>query len=358
MKLQNLFFKNRDNRVTTIDAPTHEADTLSLANFDGMYTIKNITPKTSDDLFYFRPEINMIKGYVDAPGASSLNLIDGKPKLVVSMVNSFYHSVVDSMSELLYALEKYPNYNVVIDVSEIWDALYADNSFWDIFHVFVETLRESGTEVALVQLKEYEVIYMDNFRVVDFAYESGRKTNLVYEFFKQKVSNPETVPHRNVFVSRALGIEREDVIAEGLAYKNDRRMDDHLALERYFSDLGYEIVHAEKFASFQEQLDYFYSAKTIAGITGSGLTNAAFMQPGGIMFEIVTPLVVPVPPPGGVKDVTNLYFVQEVHNFYKNIAYYQGHTFACVQNPNRSFEEFRTTMDDAPGLLRFLDRNE
>lgn len=358
MKLHNLFFKNRENKVTTIDAPIHEEDKLPLLNFQGMYTVKNITPKTSDDLFYFKPEINIIKGYVDAPGANALNLIDGKPKLVSSMVNSFYHSVVDSMSEVLYALEKYPNHNVVLDVSEIWEALYADGSFWDIFNTFVETLREDGTEVALVRLKEYEIVYIDNFRVVDFAYESGRKTNLVYEFFKKKTSDPDVVPHKSVFVSRALGMERDDVIAEGLAYKNDRRMDDHLALERYFAELGYEVVHAEKFATFQEQLDYFYSAKTIVGITGSGLTNAVFMQPGGVMFEIVTPLVVPVPPPGGIKDITNLYFVQEIHNFYKNIAYYQGHTFACVQNPNRSFEEFRKTMDDAVGLKKFLDRNE
>lgn len=358
MKLQNLFLKYRTNKVLTIEASHYADDKVTLPKFDGMYTIKNISPKTSDDLFYFRPEVNMIKGYVDADSAKTLNLIDGKPKLVISVVNSFYHSVVDTMSEVLYSLEKYPTYNVVLDVSEIWDGLYADNSFWDIFNTFVETLRENGTEVGLVRLKEYEVIYMDNFRLIDFAYESGRKTNLVYEFFKKKASTPDVVPHRNVFVSRALANEREDVVAEGMSYKNDRRMDDHIALEHYFGSLGYDIIHAEQFSSFQEQLDYFYSVKTIAGITGSGLTNAAFMQPGGVIFEIVTPLVVPVPPPGGVKDITDPYYVQEIHNFYKNIAYFQNHSFFCVQNPNRSFEEFTKTVETFPGLKALLNRNE
>jgi hypothetical protein len=326
--------------------------------FEGMYTIKNITPKTSDDLFYFNPGVNMIKGYVDAAKAATLNLIDGKPKLVVSIVNSFYHAVLDSMSELLYSLEKHPDYNVVIDVSEIWDGLHADHNFWDIFNTLVETLREEGTEVNLVRLKEYEVIYIDNFRIVEFIYESGRKSDLVHAFFKKKVTNPDVKPHKSVFVSRALGIEREDVVAEGLSYLNDRRIDDHLALERYFASLGYDIIHAEKFSSFQEQLDYFYSVKTIVGITGSGLTNAVFMQPGGMMFELVTPLIVPVPFPGEAKDTTKPFFVQEVHNFYKNIAYYQNHTFACVQNPSRSFEEFTKTVEEVPGLKKFLDRNE
>jgi hypothetical protein len=358
MKIQNLFTVNRAERVATIEASIYAKDTLTLPMFDGMYTIKNINPITSDDLFYFRPGVNMIKGYVDAPKAATINLIDGKPKLVVSIVNSFYHAVMDSMSELLYALEKYPDYNLVIDVSHIWEGLYADNSFWDVFNTFVETLREGGTEVNLVQLKKYEVIYMDNFRIVDFVYESGQKANLVYEFFKKKATDPDVTPYRNVFVSRALGGPREDVIADGLSYLNDRRMDDHEALEGYFADLGYEIIHAEKFNSFQEQLDYFYSAKTIVGITGSGLTNAVFMQPGGVMFEIVTPLIVPVPFPGEDKDITNPFFVQEIHNFYKNIAYYQNHTFVCVQNPNRSFDEFAETIESTPGMKAFLDRNE
>jgi hypothetical protein len=358
MKIQNLFKKNRANVVNTIEASIYENDTITLPTFEGMYTIKNINPKTSDDLFYFRPEVNMIKGYVDAPNAETLTLIDGKPKLIVSIVYSFYHAVLDSMSAILYALEKHPNHNVVIDVSDIWGALYGEGSSWDIFNTFVETLRENGTEVNLVRLKKYDVIYIDNFCIVDFVYETGKKSNLVYDFFKQKVTNPDALPNKSVFVSRRFSGDREDVDAEGLSYPNDRRMDDHIALENYFADLGYEIIHAERFNSFQEQLDYFYSAKTIVGITGSGLTNAVFMQPGGTMFEIVTPMVVTVPFPGESKDITKPFFVQEVHNFYKNIAYYQNHTFVCVQNPNRSFAEFTEVVKNSPGLLKFLDRNE
>lgn len=76
------------------------------------------------------------------------------------------------------------------------------------------------------------------------------------------------------------------------------------------------------------------------------------------MFEIVTPLVVAVPFPGIAKDLTDPFYVQEIHNFYKNLAYYQGHTFACVQNPNRSIDDFKDTIDNTPGLKKFLDRND
>lgn len=358
MNIFNLFERNRKDRVTTIETSVYKEDKTILPEFNGMYTIKNINPPTSDDLFYFHPGLNMIEGYVESSTATTLNLIDNKKKLVQTICNSFYHSIMDDMSEILYALEKHPDYDLIIDISDVYKSLYSPNAEWDFFNMFVETLRKNGTNVDLVQLKNYDIIYMDNFRIVSFIYESGRKSNLVYEFFKQNVTNPDTKPTKNVFVSRGRMPRRGDMDIDGLSYKNDERMDNHKELEDYFAGLGYDIIHAEKFTSFQEQLDYFYSVKNIVSLTGSGLTNAAFMQPGGSMFEIVTPLVVSVPPPDGPKDTTNPFYVQEIHNFYKNLAYYQNHTFACVQNPNRSVEEFKETVESNPKLKAYLDCND
>ena len=358
MKFPSLFIRSRKDQVITIESSVYSEDTLTTPSYEGMYTIKNVNPSTSDDLFYFFPGENMVKGYLESSNAATINLINGKKKLVKSICYSFYHSVLDDMSEILYALEKYPDHDLVIDISEIYPALYAPNAEWDFFNFFVQTLKENGTAVNLVQLKNYDLVYMDNFKIVSFIYESGRKSNLVHEFFKQKVTNPDVKPTKNVFVSRGLMAPRYPVMAEGLSFNVDSRMDDHLELEKYFASLGYDIIHAEKFKSFQEQLDYFYSVKNMVSITGSGLTNAAFMQPGGSMFEIVTPLVVSVPPPNAPKDITNPFYVQEIHNFYKNLAYYQNHTYACVQNPSRSVEEFKEKVESNPKLKAYLDCND
>lgn len=358
MKIQNIFAQSRKDRVTTIETSVYEEDTLTLPNFDGMYTIKNINPETSDDLFYFFPGSNMIEGYIESTNAKTLNLIDGKKKLVKSICNSFYHATMDDISEIIYALEKYPDHDVVIDISDIYLSLYNDNAEWDFFNFFVESLRDNGTNVKLVQLKDFDIIYIDNVRIVNFIYESGRKSNLIYDFFKKRVTDPTVQPTKNVFVSRGKMAKRDGMNIEGLSYTNDSRMDDHEKMEDYFASLGYEIVHAERFPSFQHQIDYFYSVKNIVSLTGSGLTNAAFMQPGGSMFEIVTPLVVTVPPPDKPKDITNPFYVQEIHNFYKNLAYYQNHTFACIQNPNRSLEEMKNTIEGNPKLKAYLDCND
>jgi len=358
MKLPNIFTKARKDRVITIESSVYAKDTITTPAFNGIYTIKNVNPATSDDLFYFHPGGNMLEGYIESSNATTINLINGKKKLVKSICYSFYHSIMDDMSEILYALEKYPDHDLIIDISDIYAALYGPGAEWDFFNFFVQALKETGITVNLVQLKNYDVVYMDNFKIVSFIYESGKKSNLIYEFLKPKVTNPDTKPTKNVFVSRGAMEPRDDVEAEGLSFLNDCRMDDHKALENYFASLGYDIIHAEKFNSFQEQLDYFYSVKNIVSITGSGLTNAAFMQPGGSMFEIVTPLVVSVPPPDAPKDITNPFFVQEIHNFYKNLAYYQDHTFACVQNPTRSFEEFKQKIKSNPKLKAYLECND
>ena len=358
MTIKNIFFKSRIDRVTTIEASKYKDDEMVAPYFKGIHTVKNVNAPTSDDLFVFIPGGNIIPGYLEASNAKTLNLIDGRNKIIKSICNSFYHSILDDLSEIIYTSKLHPDHDIIIDISDIELSLYADNAQWDFFNFFVEAMRAKDIKVTLVSLKKYDVIYIDNFVLVAFIYESGKKTNLVYELFKEKVSDPTVKPFKDVFVSRGKMGDPPENNVEGLSFNKDSRMDDHIALEDYFASMGYEIIHAEMFNSFQEQLDYFYSAKTIASITGSGLTNAAFMQPGGTMFEIVTPLVVAVPPPDQPKDITKPFFVQEIHNFYKNVAYYQNHTFACVQNPNRSIEEFKETIESNPKLKAFLDRNE
>jgi hypothetical protein len=105
-------------------------------------------------------------------------------------------------------------------------------------------------------------------------------------------------------------------------------------------------------------LDLFYETKVLASITGSGLANAAFMQPGQTLIEIVTPLVVPVGSPGHKKDLTNPYYVQELHNFYKNLAFYKDHTYLGIHNEQRSFMLLKNVIDSDPKIKNFLDRSD
>ncbi len=348
------FNRGKAERVITIDVAEYEG-LVQMPEHSGIKTIKNINPPTSDDLFYIDPR-NTLNGYIEAKNANSLNLINGKKKLVRSICNSFYHSVLDDISEILYALHLFPDHQLIIDVSDVAYMLGQTTSERGYFSYFLEALDQNKIDYKLVKFKDYDIVYMDHFKLVYFAYESGQKTNVVFDFFKTTIDQKliDVKPTRKIFVSRKLQAVREDVIAPGLSYLNDHRMDDSEGLEEVFADLGFEVVYAEDLPSFKDQLELFYQARVIAGVTGSGLTNAAFMQPGGTMIELVTPLVVAIAPPHQEKDVTKPWFTQEVHNFYKNIAFYQNHSYMGIQNADRKLQEFKDLLEKDNALREYL----
>lgn len=352
------FFKRDISRIwkdTTLTIDMSDSDHEDLPFFEGIYTIRNITPETSDDLFYFHDN-NMIPGYIFADSNNTISLVDDKNKIVISMVNSFYHSLLDNMSELIYAMTTYPNHKIIIDVSELGQNLGSEKIYHNAFLYFIEVLKKRKIQYELVSLKKYDIVYINNFHIVRYLLESKQKANIVYEFFKPELSNPEEKQVKNVFISRSKTSGRDySSMASGLGYSNDDRMDDHSSLDDYFKSLGYEVVCSEDFHSFQDGLDYFNQAKVIASITGSGLTYAAFMPPGQTMIEIFTPLVVPVGRPGKQKDITDPYYVQEIHNFYKNIAFFKNHYYFAVNNSERSFEQLKDTIESNHRIKTFLD---
>ena len=274
---------------------------------------------------------------------------------------------MDNLSELIAAIEEYPDHDVILDISNIADLVNNKAPSWDFMHHFMRILEEKKIKYSLVKLIDYDIIYMDNFVVADYPADSNRKTTLIYDFFKPSIGTKGQEPFRNVFVSRRLATgqtidpkddEHAKVRAAGLSFNNDSRMDDHEELERIFIDLGYEVVYAENFPTFQDQIDFFHTVKTLASITGSGLTNGAFMQPGTTMIEITTPLLVSIPAPGeSTKDLSNLYYVQELHNFYKNIAFYQNLYYLTLQNPDRSIESFKKLLESDQKVKAFIKRN-
>lgn len=351
----NYFTNKRKNKVRTIEVSLHE-DVSPMQDHIGIHTINNINPPTSDDLFYITPD-NVFPGYIAAPtGKRSLDLIDGKKKLVKSICNSYYHSIMDDISEIVKAIHLNPGYDLIIDVSELAYAIIDKDRFENkYFDYFCRILKKNKINYKLVTLAEYDVIHIDNFKHVYFPYDSGQKSLFVYDFFKQGLSKKElkVEPTRKIFVSRTRQ-KREDYVAPGLTYTNDSRIDDGEGLDALFGSLGFEIVIAEEIQDFMDQFKLFYGAKVIAGLTGSGLTNAAFMQPGGTMIEIATPLIVPIAPPGGAKDTTNPWFTQEIHNFYKDLSFFHNHNFVAIQNGDRSLEEIKENLEKNPALLEYL----
>jgi hypothetical protein len=361
MKIIPKYFKrNRQDSVKTIDMSDID-QYAKLEYHDGVHTVRNIVEDTSDDLFYFIDGTNVVPGYIDSSSERKISILSNKKKLVVSMVNSFYHTLMDNLSEIIYALESYPKHELIIDISETKKDVLENSAenfhYHNVFFYFLESLKLKKIKYRLVALKDYDIIYINNFRVINYQLDTIQKAEAVYEFFKPRLSNPSIKPHRKIFISRSLTVGRE-YDAPTLTCSHDNRIDDHDSLDNLFRDMGYEIVRTEELKSFQEQIDLFYEAKVLASITGSGLANAAFMAPGQTLIEIITPLVVPVGSPGQPKDITNPYYVQELHNFYKNLAFHKNHVYFGIHNEPRNFEALKKTIDSDPKIKNFLDRSD
>ena len=95
---------------------------------------------------------------------------------------------------------------------------------------------------------------------------------------------------RSVFLPLAVGISQSravdlDIYVSRSKTKGERSFSDEEELERILADSGFLVVHTQDL-EFSEEIALFAKAKTIVGITGSGLINHLWMPPGGKIVEI------------------------------------------------------------------------
>lgn len=322
----------------------------------GLFTIKKVDG--GEPALFVLNEKNMVSGYVHADkAAKTLDLTSKDHKTILLCVGSFYHFFLDDVSSIIEAIQQYPDNEVIIDISRV-DALMSqpDGSF-TFFFEFIELLKFYKIKHRVVKLTDFDVVYINDFYIANYRTVSTLRAQNIYEFFGPYVKDLEQKPYRNVYVSRRRqdeSLRKHKVFDENTGFSYDGlRIDDELALEKTFLDLGYEIVYPEDFNGFDEQVNFFYSVKTIASLTSSGLTNAVFMQPGGTLIEIVSPVIAKPISPDGIAEPLQ----KGIHNFYKDIAFLKNHNYVAIQNPNFKFEEVSSTIESNKKLKEFLRVN-
>jgi hypothetical protein len=357
-----------ENDAHMIDYQIPPKSNYNNTSYDGLYTIKNDV-KGSSINNPFRDQDKIVSGFVETSGAKAIDLTSKNRKIYRKISGSFYHFIMDDISEILYALEYNPGATVILDVSNVAGVI--DSSIWSFFKTFLDALTKIGADYKIVDIDNFEIIYINDFSVAETNYKVSLSGEKIYQLFMPFIKNKKIKPFRNVYVSRrAIGRpkKKENANAKNLKVSNDNRIDSHDVLEAYFRDLGYEIVVPETdFVNFEQQLNYFYTVKTLVSITSSGISNAVFMQPGGTIIEITTPLVVVSPQiPDNIKKILNVELdedvdpriAQEVHNFYKVLAYLKGHTYLSINNPSRSAKKIKSIIENDNNIKSFIDRNE
>lgn len=319
----------------------------------GLFTIKKI--EGGEPALFVINEKNMIDGYIHADKtAKTLDLTSNTHKTLLLCAGSFYHFFLDDVSSILEAMQQYPDNEIIVDISRVDELMGQEDGSFTFFFEFIELLKFYKIKHKVVKLVDFDIVYINDFYVANYKTVSSLRGQNIYEFFGPYVKDTEQKPFRNVYVSRRRQDEsyrKHKIFDEKTGFSYDGlRIDDEVALEKTFVDLGFEVVYPEDFNGFDEQVNFFYSVKTIASLTSSGLTNAVFMQPGGTMIEIVSPVIAKPISPDGVADPLQ----KGIHNFYKDISFLKEHTYIAIQNPNFKFEDVRNTIESNEKLKNFL----
>lgn len=295
-------------------------------------------------------------GYLELD--SALSLVSDTKKIFVSPEGAFFHLFNDTVAPLLQQLELDSDVEVIIDISKISNPMATtnqtelnDNSFTGFF---IKALRDIGATVKLINRNYYDVININNFYINDYKFYVGDTYSALFNLFSKYVSNQDIVPHKKVYLSRKRIPPRVEIFidkSKNEVMSNDNRLDDEELVEKYFQSLGYEVICPEDFHSFQEQLDYMYSVKTLISLSSSGLSNSIFMKPNQTVVELVTPLPIPF------DDENNPYgsiLIQDLHHFYSTMAFKKGHKYIAISNQHKKSSEIINQIENDPSLKSFL----
>lgn len=192
----------------------------------------------------------------------------------------------------------------------------------------LQMLKDKNISHEFVSLREENVVvgkstYMKIIPFSSFVFKE------VYEYCGTKINRVER-PKKIAYLARSKVKPKSDFSIfnnrdpDLLKIKNDLRVEDEEILIEYFQNKGYEIVYPEDFNSFEEQIKFFDDVKTMICSSGSGMANMMFMQPGNIVIELQTPVLI-----AGT---------QQVHPFYEGFAWAKRHNFITIPNERKSAE--------------------
>ena len=138
-----------------------------------------------------------------------------------------------------------------------------------------------------------------------------------------------------------------------IKYVNKRQKNEEKLIE-FFKNKNCEIIAAEDFDTFEEQINYFSSVKTLISVTGSGLLNMLMMPNFGNVVEIYTPVESSIFDSKTLTRSTGT----TLHNQYRDISWSKQHShFSTYNHVNLSIDDLINQLDNNDMLKLVLGQN-
>lgn len=282
--------------------------------------------------------------------STSKDMVSKEVKVLIPIQDSFYHFFMDSLALLLRLHRQDPSLLFVLYIQRSRPSKSYEDFLVLMFNILDSITVKYKTISTLVGHNFAPVYEFDNYILIDEnrnLYQSlsfvdiNHMINLALQYSKTD-KNSDTyspVPFRKVYLTRGgKGSYLGPIAKDYKYYKDDLRMYEEEKLEKFFGDLGYEIVEPEtKFDSIMEQINYMREVKSLVAVTCSGLMNMLFMQDNQTVIEIQVELVQVM----GGSDPELIMPLQNLHSYYQSLSFVNKHTFISIpsdRDPDKVIE--------------------
>lgn len=269
-----------------------------------------------------------------------IKIVNNNFKILFALHPRMYHLFLDNLSLIILINEYYKkqkiNFNFILEISDI-PPFWFDEDGPTYFKFFIKVLKDLNINHIFIRtrsLTDYEMIENNErkfnvdsiIKINNYALWSCEKVQeqqlvILSKIFKKYLpKNKKIIPNKTVYLSR---ISTKD------SWVSNFRTDNEESLVNFFKGLGCEIVVAEDFKTFEEQIEYFSSVKTLIGLTGTGFMNMLMMEDGGNVIELYTPICQDQP---NLKNSEVLVEDLSLHNFYRDFSWVKNHAHLSLKN--------------------------
>lgn len=226
---------------------------------------------------------------------NAVDFRSNKKTVLLFVPEGGFHLLVDFFNKIINLCEKNIDFDLLLNFS-------ADNvegsrrGFDKSFKTFLfNFLNEYKIEYKIIDdWTNIDDIIVNNFILFNkTCLESSPITNKLFlKYLGKYIKNIDQKPFRKIYLNRKDYLNRKQNDT-ALSYNQDDRIRNEDLLQEYLVNNGFECISLEnKFETFEEQVNYFYSVKTLIAVTSAGLTNCIYMQPGSVLVELVTPQLI------------------------------------------------------------------
>lgn len=281
--------------------------------------------------------------------------------------DKLHHLILDQVVQYEYLKTLYPNLKILFfknehyNQSEFGDFIFSHYSSFDRLYdldndnIKIEkfiTIYQSGTYKSIFSKEYLEEIGVnsESMSFTDFIennpgirhpfgflnIDTIQLIGIKFLINKFKKIIPKT-DNKKIYISRSLAnIENKK---SNILERNLRVYEDEHIVEKYFMDLGYEIVNLETLSPY-DQIKLMRDADEVAGLQGTGMLMPSFCDPGTKVFDIVA-----------IKEFNVTYFQC---NFLSGVKHKEINLVNCKKEdiPNALNEQVNS-IGNSPSLIIF-----